>query len=170
MLKPINPKKLKKLEYILENVWNGTFDHNQMHFFCKTSKCIAGWAVCLYSQPEEITLENVSNYNDFKVFENNKIMFRTEKSYDPWDWSREYFELTEGESTLLFSGAATKPIPKLTLNALKEGRRLYCNYLFNFSRTWGDYETLCPLIVYSDEVQEKLLTFFNTTEKVVILK
>lgn len=164
-MEPLHPEKLEKLEYVLNNIWNGTLKHNQHHFFCGTSRCIAGWLVCLYSQPEIVTEENIKNYSDFNLME-NRIFFHN-KGYDAWDWSVNYLELTRTEACLLFCSYVTKPIHKLVLQAFKEGRRL-SNTLEIDYKEYINYETLCPIVVDSEKAFNELNTFFNTVENVII--
>lgn len=107
-MKPANTENLREL---LEGIWSGDLSHNQAHYYCGTSCCLAGWDYLLNGGVNLKTPDEADKYTD-------------EKNIDPWEWSKEYNNLTEAEAFLLFSPESTRGLHELVLSALEQGRRL----------------------------------------------
>jgi hypothetical protein len=116
-MKNLSPVNVENLESILERIWSGDLEHNQQHYNCGTAYCLAGWDVVL----------NATKTPDSSCEDSHESLINIclQDGFNcPWRWSKSFNNLTDVEAKLLYSVNTTKGIQKLTIKALKEGRRL----------------------------------------------
>jgi hypothetical protein len=104
-------KRLPELRALLERIWSGELNHDQDSFFstnaCGTAACVCGW---------DFALDKFKSVDDAK-----EMFYNKDTEINPWKYSREKYELTWGESWLLFSTESTKLIQQETLKMMELG-------------------------------------------------
>jgi hypothetical protein len=142
-------KRLLELRSLLEKIWSNELNHNQANFFstndCGTAACVCGW---------DFALDRFNSVDDAK-----EMCESNEPFSNPWQYSREKYSLTIGESWLLFGPSSTEQLQKETLKMLEIGK-CFKGYGFFQSSDYSSKDTINFTMDFEDD-KKSITDFFD---------
>lgn len=124
-------QNLDQLKQIFEGIWSGELDHDQSDYSCGTSKCVAGWAIEMFSDDEKLKQKLACDSSSCTVFQAIDL------------WFTNYFQLTSDEVSCIVNENATKSLHARVLDGLLDGRSFLLENSLSIDSE--DYDGTCYL-------------------------